>query len=256
MPYAPHGMLTLAGSPPGATLTIHAPGSALKEHRHEHPFMTVVLRGEYVEETGHTIDRVRAGDAVIHPIGERHRNRFSPSGAVCLNLTEQHLAAMPQRLADVPTMSSRRLLRNLAIHALAPALGAALLGSDARVPLDAGLRRILRGASSDDVTVPQWLHQFDALLRRRFRERTGLAALAREVGQSPGHLARSYRKAYGLTVGQRIRELRIEWALERIRTTQQPLSQIACIAGFADQAHLSRWIRQAVGCTPSAIRRG
>ena len=43
MPYAPHGTLTLAGCPPGATLTIHAPGSMLKEHRHEHPFMTVLL---------------------------------------------------------------------------------------------------------------------------------------------------------------------------------------------------------------------
>ena len=252
---SPRGALALHPALPGVTFTFHAPASTLRTHRHEHPYLTLLLRGEYTEETSRGTDTVRAGDAVIHPGDEQHGNRFSPSGAVCLNLPEQHLAALSMRTPGVPTLSSRQLYRGLPLHFLSPALGAALLGDDAGPMLDTGLRRVFHAVAFPATTIPAWLRQADPMLHRRFRERCGLGELARGVGHSPAHLARHYRRAFGCTVGERIRSLRVEWAIDSIRESREPLARIAAAAGFTDQAHLSRAVRRATGRTPSALRK-
>ena len=156
---------------------------------------------------------------------------------------------------SLPTFSARAILPQLPIHLLAPALGDALLGGAARTALAEALRRVfsVRGSSGD---VPVWLRRVDRELQRRFRERYGLRELARDADCSPAHLARSYRRAFGTTIGERLRALRLQWALDQIRTTPLPLSQVALAAGFANQAHMTRAIRQHTGRPPTAHRCG
>ena len=79
--------------------------------------------------------------------------------------------------------------------------------------------------------------------------------LAEEVGVHPSHLARELRRTYGVSVGELVRRRRIEYALERLRSNDASLAEIAVDCGFTDQSHLTRSFRRVVGSTPGEYRR-
>jgi AraC family transcriptional regulator len=68
-------------------------------------------------------------------------------------------------------------------------------------------------------------------------------------------LAKAFRQAFGCTVGQRIRTLRIEQAARQLAETTRPLSRIALEAGFYDQSHFSNTFRNQLHLTPAEYRR-
>src|SRR5438034_8794997 len=67
-------------------------------------------------------------------------------------------------------------------------------------------------------------------------------------------LARAFRWHYGCTVGEYIRQRRVEFACHRLTGPDDRLSVIAFDAGFADQSHLTNTFRRLVGMTPGAFR--
>ena len=64
-------------------------------------------------------------------------------------------------------------------------------------------------------------------------------ALAQTVDVHPVHLAHQFRKHFGVSIGEYIRNLRIQFVCQRLRTDAS-LAEIAREAGFADQSHMSR----------------
>lgn len=101
---------------------------------------------------------------------------------------------------------------------------------------------------------PLWLGQARELLRDRFREQLSLDEIATSVGVHAAHLARSFRRCYGTTVGEYQRRLRIEYASRQLSETQISISSIALTAGFADQPHFTRTFRAQTGMTPAKFR--
>jgi AraC family transcriptional regulator len=102
--------------------------------------------------------------------------------------------------------------------------------------------------------VPTWLHRVDVLLHDRFREPLYLEDLAAEAGVHPAHLARVFRRHRGMSPGQYLRRLRLEWAAERLVATAEPVSRIALQAGYADQAHFTRAFSRHWGTPPGRYR--
>ena len=103
--------------------------------------------------------------------------------------------------------------------------------------------------------VASWLGEARDRLHADVAARPSLAELAAGVGVHPVTLARAFRRAFGCTVGEYLRRLRIERAAEQLATGSQPLAEIALAAGFADQSHFSNVFRRRVGMSPSAYRR-
>ena len=73
-------------------------------------------------------------------------------------------------------------------------------------------------------------------------------------GVAPATLARSYRSAFRITVGERIRQLRIERAVRDLLESEEPLSSVALRAGFYDQSHFTNLFRRRFGVTPAQYR--
>jgi AraC-like DNA-binding protein len=101
---------------------------------------------------------------------------------------------------------------------------------------------------------PVWLAKVDGLLQTNFAAPLTLTDIAARSGVHPTHLARAFRQHYGCTVGERIRQLRVEESCQLLLSTETPLSEIALAAGFYDQSHFSRCFRQLRGVTPSEFR--
>ena len=77
--------------------------------------------------------------------------------------------------------------------------------------------------------------------------------LAAAAGCSRYAAYRAFRTAYGLSPSDYQRQLRVQAARRLLSAGVAPASA-AAEAGFADQAHLTRWFRRYYGVTPGAYR--
>ncbi len=87
-----------------------------------------------------------------------------------------------------------------------------------------------------------------------FAEPITLAQTAIAIGIHPVHLAREFRRNYCSTVGEYVRQLRIESACQRLATSDEPLNQIALALGLFDQSHFSRTFKTFIGMSPANYR--
>ena len=77
--------------------------------------------------------------------------------------------------------------------------------------------------------------------------------LAAAAGCSRFAAYRAFRQAFGLSPSDYQRQLRVQAARRLLSAGVAPASA-AAEAGFADQAHLTRWFRRYYGVTPGAYR--
>jgi AraC family transcriptional regulator len=101
---------------------------------------------------------------------------------------------------------------------------------------------------------PRWLEQTREFLHHQFPEVMPLTEIAKSVGIHHTHLAREFRRHYRCTVGDYIRQLRVEFARIELSRSDKPLSEIALAAGFVDQSHFSRVFKIQTGLSPGRYR--
>ena len=68
-------------------------------------------------------------------------------------------------------------------------------------------------------------------------------------------MARVFRQHCGVTLGEYVRKLRVDFAARQLISTDEPLTGIAFAAGFSDQSHFTRTFKRQTGMTPDAFRR-
>ena len=93
------------------------------------------------------------------------------------------------------------------------------------------------------------------VIAARFREPLTLRDVAKAVGCSPYHLSRIVTAHEGVSIHRLIVRHRLQWALDRLRSTRYSLSAIALDAGFASHSHFTNAFRREFGCAPAQARR-
>jgi AraC family transcriptional regulator len=76
-----------------------------------------------------------------------------------------------------------------------------------------------------------------------------VAALAKIAARSPYHFTRIFTRSVGVSPHRYVVHLRLQRALELLREGRSGLADIAAHTGFADQSHLSRWVRRVHGAS-------
>ncbi len=79
--------------------------------------------------------------------------------------------------------------------------------------------------------------------------------VATAVGMSRRGLDRAFRQHLGRSVAAEIRRLRLEEAIELLRTTKLPVGDVADACGYGDAKQLRRALRAITGQTPRHYRR-
>jgi len=82
-----------------------------------------------------------------------------------------------------------------------------------------------------------------------------VADLCALVQRSEAHFSRSFKRTFGESPHSFVMRRRVEVATQFMLTSDASLCDIALQCGFADQAHLCKHFRQAVGQPPAAWRR-
>ncbi|MGH7754667.1 MAG: helix-turn-helix domain-containing protein [Vulcanimicrobiaceae bacterium] len=81
-----------------------------------------------------------------------------------------------------------------------------------------------------------------------------LAELASVAELSPSHFKTLFRQSLGLPVHQYVIRRRVEFAA-KLLLRRRAICEVALLAGFANQSHLSRCMRRVLGTTPRALLR-
>jgi AraC-like DNA-binding protein len=97
------------------------------------------------------------------------------------------------------------------------------------------------------------VHPLVAHALARLRSGVPVADVVRETGYSHRTVSSVFREAVGLTPKVWSRVQRFQRALAAI-SARRPLASVASLAGYADQAHLTREFGEIAGLTPSAYR--
>jgi AraC family transcriptional regulator len=80
-----------------------------------------------------------------------------------------------------------------------------------------------------------------------------VARLAAIAGRSPFHFSRVFSRSVGVSPHRYVVHLRLQRAIALVREGRSGLAEIAACTGFADQSHLSRWIRRVHGVSLTQI---
>ncbi|WP_434607705.1 helix-turn-helix transcriptional regulator [Pseudomonas sp. D2-30] len=85
-------------------------------------------------------------------------------------------------------------------------------------------------------------------------EAVSLGQLAALCALSEYHFARMFRESFGLPPHQYLLARRLSRARYLLRTTPQPLGDVALACGFASASHFANRFRQSLGATPGEYR--
>jgi AraC family transcriptional regulator len=247
---------------PGAALIENAypPSFVIPRHAHAAAFFGLVLEGGYREVYGSRCRECSPSSFLYHPPGEVHSETHYDRVVRILTIepTEHllaHVGEYARTLAGPHEFRAGPLLR------LAARLYREFRSDDPVAPLAMEgialelLAGACRHASSRPSSPPRWLCSVIDLLHERCRENLALGAIAETVGVHPAHLARTFRRCTGCTIGDYVRNLRTEQACQELRASDRPLAEIALALGYADQSHFATSFKRQTGMTPGAFRK-
>jgi AraC-like DNA-binding protein len=248
----------------GFTVTegIHHDGSELPWHHHETPTICFVLKGGFTEMWRGGSIVCTSSTLKITPAGERHWNRFS-RGNVRGLLIEPAKTQVDRLGAYSGVLDERLSFHNGLLSGIAWRVFDEMRQMDTAAPLAIeGLLLELVAAASrlqeqngSSGRRPRWLEDAREQIHLDLAARPSLSGLAESVGVHPVTLARAFRRAFGCTVGEYVRNLRIERATHQLGQTELSLAEIALSAGFSDQSHFSNLFRRHTGLSPYKYRR-
>ena len=223
----------------------------------ERGYVVTVLEGAVVKSFSRDATTLTRGSLALLPAGDTHSSSFASSGT-------QVLAIRSAEEADGPLFGSLLTRRRHARVSASTSLGWRIAGeletrdASSDLALEGLVLQLLATAGRASVDEPggacTWLESARDLLHERTPGQPSLAELGEAVGRHPTHVARAFRREYGVTVAGYARSLRLEWAKARLALDDVPLVRLATDAGFADQSHFTRAFRRYTGMTPGRYR--
>jgi AraC family transcriptional regulator len=231
-------------------------------HSHDYQCIGFLISGLGTAEFGRECWTVRPGCLNIIPAGVAHAERF---GTRRIRWCGIEIPAVRDEFSREARLAFQRpvQLRGGPANAIAARIyrelrwadGASILSLHGLgLELLATLARGSAGPDAGETGHPAWLSRAEEYLRSNFLEALTLDEVAAEVGVHPTHLARVFRRAFGLSTGEYLRGLRVEHAARLLAHEDLPLAQISQSSGFSDQAHFTRVFKRHLGVTPGAYR--
>jgi AraC-like DNA-binding protein len=241
-------------------------GRAYQKHRHDTYAIGVTDSGVQVFDYRGSVRASTPGQVVVLYPDEAHDGRAGTHEGfgyrivyVAPSLLAEAVRVLRGRPYPLPFVSEPVSTNKRLSHAIEGAFRAPLesLAVDALiVDLAEGLMAVERDGAGPvisrrvDVRANERARQFLDAERTRIVHSTELESI---TGLTRFDLSRQFRIMFGTSPYRYLLMRRLEFARELI-LRERPLVEVACDAGFADQAHFTRAFKSAFGLTPARYR--
>jgi AraC family transcriptional regulator len=236
--------------------TLHQPGELLAPHAHSHAYLTITIRGRYTEGCRGREDSCSPESVRFLPAYEKHTNRFHQP-TLCLNA--EFSPKLAERYAKLAATCVDELRSPFACW-----IGQRLyteLGYQDNLAELAVLSAIIdlfslfawRSRTAETWPGP-WLLRVRDYIEGHCMSAVRLDELSGVARRHPAHLSSEFRRFFGKTISQFIRERRVLRAAELLRSGSGSVSEVAMICGFYDQSHFTHAFRRMMGRTPAQYR--
>jgi AraC family transcriptional regulator len=220
-------------------------------------YLAVALEGAVHKTFDRTSTVLSRGSFMSIPAGAAHTSAFGVQGCQVLVVRatdeegERLFGSLLRSPVQVPARAAGVLGWRLAGELRCRDVSSAIALEGLALEL---LARADRATLSETGRPQAWVKTVEELLDAATPHAVTLQELGAAVGRHPAQVARAFRRAYGVSVAEYVRWLRLEWATAAVASTDDPLARIALDAGFADQSHFTRCFRRHHGTTPGRYR--
>ena len=225
-----------------------------ERHYHDVPHLSFTIKGGLKEKKKEPYT-ILPGDINYYHAGEEHQLTMigKPSLRVNLELDTgfTNLFSFTEEMAERAIIKNPyakflmlKIYRELLVgdHSTHPAIDALLIGLlHQPVPHPA------------EKSLPTWVSRVRDYIYEA-KESVSLISLAGSVGIHPVTLSRYFPRYFGCSLGDYMRQIKVEKALVLLKSTQIPLSRIACDCGFYDQSHFIKVFKYYTGYSPAVYR--
>ncbi|QQQ74620.1 AraC family transcriptional regulator [Saccharothrix sp. 6-C] len=238
---------------------MHAHFTSHRYHRHSHDAYSFGVTEQGVQAFrcrggAHTS---AAGEVLAFNPDEAHDGRTATEDGFTYRIVHIGPSLVAELLPRLP------LFRDPVVHS--PALADALrrlhtVLQDGHLARDEHLMRAVLAMASHVVPLPTTTgprgdpSAARDLIEAHHADDVTTEELTRATGLSRFALYRAFRAEYGLSPSDYQRQRRLR-AARRLLADGRPAAEAAALAGFADQAHLTRWFRRCYGITPAVYAR-
>jgi len=234
---------------------------AMPPHMHDVPSMGIVLGGGFDERIGKAERHYTRGHIAFLPAGVIHSQRFGGSATRQI-IYQPEKRWLEQLAACGGTFRDAPHLHDVAFCHLGEKLLRELREPDGfSVMVCEGILLELGAAFARGYAVaarprrpPAWLARTRDYLHARAFSSVRMKELARIAGRHDMHVAREFRRFYGMSVGDYMRNLRLDSAALRLSNPRADICEVAFECGFSSHSHLCRAFRRHFGMTPSQYR--
>jgi AraC family transcriptional regulator len=221
-------------------------------HTHENPTFFVNLRGHHRDALPNGSFDQPVLSIVYHPAGVRHRSTVGPEGMTGLNIELPPLWLAAHEI-ERANLGPERLVRNHDASCVAIKLLDAMVACNL-LDTDNALVDFAASVSNDPgyCESPAWMHKAIELTENLAAESLTIRQISEQVGVHPVHLARVFRKAYGMSFCSYLQRGRLRYATSLLLQGMSA-GEAAIEAGFGDQFYMSRCFRRQFGFTPRRV---
>ena len=229
-------------------------------HYHERPYFTFLLQGGMIEGNKKEKYICTPGTLLFHHWQDAHYNIKSSQFTRGFHVEVGEGFTETYDLPDIPASGSRQLYDPfIKILFRKIYFETRLQGDTMELAVNQLLLnvfdRLSPGRTAIEKSRPGWLKSIKEALHESSPHTLSLKSLALEAGIHPVHLSREFPKFFHATVGEYLRMLKMEKALDLMLDSNLSMTDIAYRSGFADQSHLIRNFRYLLSVKPSVYRR-
>ncbi len=109
---------------------------------------------------------------------------------------------------------------------------------------------------SSDSQKEQRDYRIDEFFNKNFQRNDGNELLAKHLCVSTRQLDRILQRTYGMGYQKKLIEIRLEIAVDLLRTTDKSVSEISELLGYSSPSSFSAFIKRETNKSPSQIRKG
>jgi AraC-like DNA-binding protein/mannose-6-phosphate isomerase-like protein (cupin superfamily) len=220
------------------------------QHKFHELLFVVHGEGKFCSRNNQSL-ALKSGMIILIPAGMEHYELSDrPMNVIWIGVTGKKLESMDDKLFScMGSKDMAQLFEQIYFESKARKSHAGMLLDSLLALLFAKI--FAQGQIGDNAGIEQSIKY----LHENFNKPLSISQLAHDLGYSDGYFYRLFKKNCNMTPGEFLNQTRIEHAIEMIRRTSLPFSEIANLCGIKDNLYLSRLIKNATGHSPRALRK-